>query len=58
MADFCKGTPIGKCSRGNGVSAPGGLKKALNRNGQRILFIVALVMGLALIGRGVVEFLA
>lgn len=31
------------------------LKQALNRNGQRILSTVALVMGLALIGRGVVE---
>jgi hypothetical protein len=34
------------------------LKGALNRNGQRILFVVALVMGLALVVRGVVEFLA
>jgi hypothetical protein len=34
------------------------LKDALNRNGQRILFIVALVMGLLLIVRGVVELLA
>ncbi len=33
------------------------LKDALNRNGQRILYIVASLLGVALIGRGLVELL-
>ena len=40
------------------VKALDRFKDFLNRDGQRILFIVVVVLGVALAGRGVVELLA